>query len=425
MWRILPFLMTLEDDVEESNPSSTSEQDKPPERDPESNPEYRLPEISEETDRHFNEPDLEHDVTDGYPEPEFADPKPIFNYNPDELEGVETEPTRGSDEFIEKAYEDTEKELKGMREQASNDNEKSLWDRFAAGVKNIPYQAANAIATVAGTPVALYQNRKTKQEIKENPKTSKKIMYITHGLGQTRGSAIVMARQAREEGFLPIILKGNHRMDSTERLESQYEQISDVHKETGLEDIALRKDIYRGHSSGGNLTIDMASDPRSIEHGIGYGQAIAPAPYGITPKSLTQRILMKVLPGASDEDTRTESGKKMAIEYAAKRPVLPIQVVGGQHDAAVPPEDAIYRHAANIRHIKGPGSTHFRTSHIDRKTNQETLQYLNEFMNSIQNRSPSEPGMRYDRSTGFERAASETPRPEDYEPKGTSYERAA
>lgn len=240
--------------------------------------------------------------------------------------------------------------------------------RMKAGFKNIANITRNIYDSTIGYGIAQGQNWKTARELKKNPGTEKDIVYLINGICQNIGSQHRYAAELRKQGLIPYHIKVNHGKSRAENAEGFYTQAGNLHKKTRLKDVHKRTDAISGHSSGGDLAIYLAGDKRIKQYGINPVsrddketiQARAPAPYGLKPKTLPQKIVMHMIP--STDNLYTPEGKRNAVEMYNRETHVPITIHAGLNDRLVTPEVAYERSAKEINVIDHPDSTHFGTS---------------------------------------------------------------
>ncbi len=267
--------------------------------------------------------------------------------------------------IIEVEYERLKKEIEPKRKALSKIP--SFRQRAKAAIKNVGNIVRNAYDNSVGYVVAQGQNWKTRRHYRKDPKSEDRIVYLMHGLFQTEGSQRKFAKQLRKAGYQPYHLRGNHHLSRKESAEKGFGQIDKLHKDTKLKDRHKRSDYFSGHSSGADVGIYMAGDKRMKEYGIAKVQARAPVPYGMKAKRIGQRLLV---PFASKDNIKKAAGKRNALELAARKPTVPVDVIAGRYDGLVPPSDAVYQHAKKHYVIEDPDSTHFGTSGVNSKMNQ-------------------------------------------------------
>ncbi len=287
----------------------------------------------------------------------------------------------------------TKEGMRGVRENLSDARQrmptpKSLKEKIGTMLKNVKNIAYNGFDNTVGLPIALYQNHKTKKHFKKNPNSKDPLTYLMHGLGQNRGSQWRRARDLRKRGMHAYHLKGNHDLGNKGSTDEAFDQIEEFHEDTGLE--RKSKGHYRafsGHSSGGNTGISMASDKRIKKYGINHVQAVAPTPAGFEKLRTAEVKAAGIIINVDHEDTRkSKPARKEAIRLHREKPNVPVYVVSGEHDALVPPDDAVYKHAKGYKVLKGEHTTHFGTSGVNEKANKE----LNELLTDKSGYRPTE-----------------------------------
>ena len=277
-------------------------------------------------------------------------------------------------ELIEARYEDLKKEIEPYREEMPEPP--SLVARAKAAVRNAANIVRNAYDNSVGYVVAQGQNWKTRRYYRKNPESEDKIVYLMHGLFQNEGSQRKLGKQIRKAGMHPYHLKGNHHLSRKESAEKAFEQIKKFHEDTKLKEPSERYDLGSGHSSGADEMGHMAGDKRIREYGLRGGlQLRAPLPYGMPEKGRTigQRLLA---PLADKDDVKGVAGKRRALETAARKPLVPVDVIAGRYDGLVPPSDAVYKHADHHYVIDHPDSTHFGTSGVNKEMNEIFIKHL-------------------------------------------------
>ena len=228
-------------------------------------------------------------------------------------------------------------------------------------VHNLWNIAVNAIDNTVGYGIAKYQNYRTRRELRKDPESKKQIVYLMHGVMQNKGSQWRLARDLKKKGYAAYHLKVDHSLTRKDGADRAFGQVKELHDYTGIKNAEKRKDLLTGHSSGADLGIFMASDPRIKEYGISRVQARAPAPYGIKPATFGQKLLMPI---ATQDDLRKLGPKRNAVEMYGRKPIVPVDVVAGTYDKLVRPRDAAYKHADRHYILTGPNSTHFATCGI-------------------------------------------------------------
>ena len=292
------------------------------------------------------------------------------------------------------SIEDTVNELEGENpesEQIINQQYQTLKDSYASlkasirkkvgdaagglgkAIGNVRNIARNAIDNTVGYGIAKYQNAKTTRTLRRNPQTGDQIVYLMHGLFQNEGSQWRLAKQMRKQGKIPYHLKGHHNLERAENAEKTFEQIGNLHEKTDLYKPHERYDAFSGHSSGGDMGIYLATDPRTPQYGIKKVQARAPAPTGIEAKTFGQKLLM---PLAKADNVETYEGKQYAVEMSKRKPIIPVLVGAGEEDRLVLPEQTAYKHAADHTYYRGPNSTHFGTSGGNKPINEQIIAHL-------------------------------------------------
>ncbi|MCX6706820.1 MAG: hypothetical protein NT001_01620 [Candidatus Woesearchaeota archaeon] len=244
---------------------------------------------------------------------------------------------------------------------------------FAANLKNIP---KNAVDTTVGYVDSKYLNWQTGRYLKKNPNSDSTVLYMMHGLDQSIGSQRKLARQARDQGYLPYLLSGKHSKGPEWVADDALRQVGKLHKKAHIKDASNRNDKYVGHSSGANVGLYLATDKRTEGYGIKEVHAVAPTPHGMKPHTLGQRLIGMVA-DLSPEDTRKEKGRQNVMKLNKRgEPYIPVYVTAGRYDNLVPPQDAVYQHAKGMHIIDHPDSTHFGTSGPNEKMNQIILDLI-------------------------------------------------
>ncbi len=242
---------------------------------------------------------------------------------------------------------------------------------LGAAIRNVKNIALNAFDNTVGYGIAKYQNSKSTRTLRKD--SAAQIVYLANGLLQNEGSQWRLARQLRKKGKVPYHLKMSHGLEREEHAEKIYEQVTSLHEKTNIRDAHERNDAYTGHSSGADMGIYLAGDPRTPQYGIKKVQARAPAPTGIEAKTFGQKLLM---PLAKDDNVKRYEGRRSVVELSEREPVIPVQVLAGEADRLVLPEDTVYKHAADHDYIKGPDSTHFGTSGVNKEINEQIIYHL-------------------------------------------------
>lgn len=219
----------------------------------------------------------------------------------------------------------------------------------------------NAYDNTVGYVKAKKQNKKTIEHFKNNPESSKKLVYLMHGVSQNEGSQWRLGEELEREGYLVFHLNADHSKSREKVSEKAFKQIDDFHKETKIKNPANRNDHFSGHSSGADAGIFMAGDEKIRKVGIKHVQARAPVPFGLKFDNLGQKLLSMVVDMKHD-DIRTITAKKSAIKMAKRKPHVPVFVVAGDHDDLAVPKGTAYPHADKHFVIKDKNSTHFGTS---------------------------------------------------------------
>lgn len=248
-------------------------------------------------------------------------------------------------------------------------------ERFKAAIGNIKNLATSAIDNTVGYAIAKHQNYKTKNYFANTGgNENDKIVYLMHGVFQNQGSQWRYAKQLQKEGYKVVHLKGNHLKTREHSVNEAYRQIQNFHERAKIKDPKKIKAYFSGHSGGADTGIYMAADERSKKYNIQAVQARAPAPYGIKPRTIGQKILM---PFVSGDDITTFMGKKGAIDMYNKQPIVPVDIVAGYSDGLVTPQDAYYDKAMG-HYILPPGanSTHFATSGVNNNANKYFVSHM-------------------------------------------------
>ncbi len=247
--------------------------------------------------------------------------------------------------------------------------------RMSAGIDNVKNIIRNGFDNTIGYGIAKAQNYQTKRELKKNPGSDKKIVYLMHGLFQDEGSQWRYGSELRRRGYNVYHLKGHHSLEREANVDKAFEQIDGLHKYTKLKDPSTRYDAFSGHSSGADVGIAMASDPRVSKYGIREVQARAPAPSGIEARTIGQRLLM---PFASEDNTKKSiNARRNVVKMTENKPIVPVYVVAGRYDGLVQAKDALYAHAKQHYLIDHPESTHFGTSGVNDTMNRTMASLLN------------------------------------------------
>ena len=242
-------------------------------------------------------------------------------------------------------------------------------------IGNLKNIARNAVDNTVGYGIAKYQNAKTTRALASDSQTDGQIVYLMHGLFQNEGSQWRLAKQLRKQGKIPYHLKGHHSLTREENAEKTFEQLEKLHTKTGLNNAHERYDAFSGHSSGGDMGIYLAGDHRTPQYGIKKVQARAPAPTGIKAKTFGQYLLM---PAAKDDNVNRYEGRRSAVEMSKRKPVhgVNLQILAGEADRLVLPEDTAFEHAHDHAFLTGPNSTHFGTSGGHKEMNEQIIAHL-------------------------------------------------
>lgn len=272
--------------------------------------------------------------------------------------------------------ETVEKPIEGAKKSIEKAEKLTLTQKirgFAANLRNIP---KNAVDTTVGYADAKYLNWQTGRYLKKNPYSDSTVLYMMHGVDQSIGSQRKLARQARDQGYLPYLLKGKHSKGPEWVAEDALKQVGGLLKKANVIEASKRKDKYVGHSSGGNVGLYLATDKRTEKYGIKEVHAVAPTPHGMKPHTLGQRLIGMVA-DISPEDTRKQKGREN-VERLHNRgePYIPVYVTAGRYDNLVPPQDAVYQHAKGMHIIDHPDSTHFGTSGVNESVNKVILDLI-------------------------------------------------
>lgn len=247
-------------------------------------------------------------------------------------------------------------------------------DRVKATAKNIGNIGRNMFDNTVGLPIAIYQNYQTARYFKKNPQSDAQIAYLGSGWQQNRGAQWRLARELRKDGYHPYHVKAHASEAKTTAVQKVFDEIKEFHRKTGLRG-AQRHDIYSGHSSGADIGIHMATNPKVHQYGIGTVQARAPAPYGIyKPKTIAQRVFSYF--SNPDNIAKNPEAQRAAMHAYRKKPLVPVHVVSGDHDALVTHTDAQYRHAASHEYLHGPYATHAGTSGSNQYANKELVRHI-------------------------------------------------
>jgi hypothetical protein len=274
---------------------------------------------------------------------------------------------------IEAEYEDLKKQTEPYRK--AMPSIPSFGARAKAAIRNIGNVARNAYGLTIGYARAKGQNWKTRRHYKKNPASKARIRYLKAGFAQNEGAQATYGKQIEKTGDHPYHLKPNHHLPRKENAEKTFEQIHELHKYTKLKNVSDRDDSFDGHSSGADIGIYMAGDERIKKYGIKKVQARAPAPVGIKARRIGQKLLM---PFVNEDNVGKTAGKRSALEMAARKPLVPVDVIAGRYDGLVPPSDAVYKHADHHYVIDHPDSTHFGTSGVNKDMNNIFIQNLKE-----------------------------------------------
>lgn len=268
-----------------------------------------------------------------------------------------------------------EHELTGARQRMPGPRD--LKDKVYQLFANVRNMAVNAIDNTVGVPIAHVQNWKTKRYLAGHPNTKDPILYLMHGLAQNIGSQWRLASQARDRGFKPYHLKGKHHLGDTGAAEDAFHQIEELHRGTHLKDAYKRKDLFSGHSSGGNVGIEMAGYEQAKKLGIGHIQARAPTPHGFKKmRTIEQKAAGTILDIEGENIGTNKKAREAALRKYDRPSQVPVYIVAGREDALVPPDDTVYKHAKGYHILKHPAATHFGTSGVNKDVNKMTLDLL-------------------------------------------------
>jgi len=274
---------------------------------------------------------------------------------------------------VNKEYAKMQKKVGPIQAQAPTPTTKS---RIKAGFNSIANIGRNVYDSTVGYGVAKGQNWKSRRYLKKNPGTDKDIVYLINGIYQNMGSQHRLSREFRKKGLVPYHIQVNHGKTRKENAGKFYKQTGDMHNKTKLKNVPKRTDAISGHSSGGDLAIYLAGEEKTSRYGVNPVsksdketiQARAPAPYGVKPRTLGQRLIMAIAPDKSD--LYTVEGRKNAVEMYKRKPRAPITIHSGLNDRLVTPDLAYEKHAAEINVIDHPDSTHFGTAGGNKNMNQ-------------------------------------------------------
>ncbi|MFH1439149.1 MAG: hypothetical protein ABIG89_01170 [Candidatus Woesearchaeota archaeon] len=237
---------------------------------------------------------------------------------------------------------------------------------FGEAVKNMATNnlyniARNAYDNTIGYFKAARQNKKTIRHLQENPCTSKKVVYLMHGVQQNIGSQWRLAEKLEKQGYLVYHLGANHSEDSDKVVDKAFEDIKKFHKKANIKKPEQRNDHFTGHSSGADAGILMSTDERILKAGIKHVQARAPVPFGMKIDNLGKRLIA-MLADVSHDDLKNVKAKKRAIKMAKKLPKVPVFVVAGKKDYLAEAKTTAYPHADKHFIIDHEDSSHFGTS---------------------------------------------------------------
>jgi len=245
---------------------------------------------------------------------------------------------------------------------------------LGVAIKNLKNIALTPFYMTAGTWIARYQNNKTIKTLRNNPHTEKPVVHLGNGSWLNPGVQARLATQMRGEGMLPHHLKMYHGLEPEEQVEKVYRQLDQFQEATKV-NFSKIESLYSGQSSGGDTGIHLAANPRTLQYGIKKVQAVAPTPTGLGANTIWQKVLW-FLPGAKKSYANSYEGMKLAAQVAGKKPVIPVQIVVGEADKVVRPEDAAYKHAADFDWIRGPHSTHWGTIGVNPESNRQRIQLM-------------------------------------------------
>ncbi|MCX8147325.1 MAG: hypothetical protein N3D84_02565 [Candidatus Woesearchaeota archaeon] len=310
---------------------------------------------------------------------ESARERQVFNPKTGKYETIKVETKAPYEKpFVSKIeYEKIAKSYEGPKREIAKKTRLSLTERIKGAIGNIKNIATNAFDNTVGYGIAKYQNWQTKRYFKANPDANTQIVYMMHGVDQNIGSQWRLAKTVHKQGKRAYHLKGHHSLPIEENVNKAFKQIEDFHRHTKLKNIDLRNDLYTGHSSGGNVGLYMATDPRVTKYGISHVQARAPTPTGFKAKTLPQRLI-KLVANTAPEDITKEEGRRNVIKLHKRgEPYVPVHIVAGKYDRLVPPEITLYKHAKGIHVLEHPDSTHFGTSGVNDEINKVLLDILN------------------------------------------------
>lgn len=272
---------------------------------------------------------------------------------------------------VDKEYEKIDKRLGDLRKGVPEISQTESLKNAPKNLKNI---VVNAFDYSIGEFIADSQNNYTREYLKKNQGTKKKIVYLARGVSQTKGNGWRLAKSLKKQGYLVYHLDQDHNLSREENAKNNYSQILKLHKETGLKDPSSRDDLADGHSSGADILIYMSSQSKFSKTGIKNIQAVAPVPYGMKKaETFGQKILLPLV--AKHDDASTIEGKLNAIDMAKRKPIpgVNVYVVAGKGDRLATPKLAVYEHAKEHRMIDHAHSTHFGTSGGNKIINEKYL----------------------------------------------------
>src|SRR3989338_5324485 len=238
----------------------------------------------------------------------------------------------------------------------------SGWDRWKSRVRNVKNICVNMYENTVGNVLSGYENWKSRRALKKD--SNKDIVYLAHGYFQNRGSMRQLAKQARERGQIPYLIKQNHEKKSRdENRDMFFEQVKKLHDKTGISEKDRYKAIshtrktsgykginkpagaYRGrdkligHSEGANVALYAAQDPRIQKYGIGRSYAVEPSPTGMKLTNADQRatdLVSKMMGVELDKDDyNNPKARKEAVKLYSKEPLIDTYILSGRQSGLV------------------------------------------------------------------------------------------
>ena len=287
---------------------------------------------------------------------------------------VKTREPRLEDIVTEQSFDQLQAEYKAAKDQAPKTTFGQKVKGFIKNMYNIP---VNGLYNTIFYPIAMFQNAKTRKEIRNNPDGKEPVVYLQAGVMQNMGAQARAASYWRKKGFLPYHIKGYHHLPAKEKREKHFEQIHGLYHDRNslrgkgskqMQVAPYREAVWDGHSSGADSGIYLAQDSRVEKYKVRRIIARAPVPTGLgdRPLNIAQKAIMMI---ASGDDTRTLKGKKAALTMHERPPKVPVDVYSGKYDMLAVPYSNIYKYASSTNLIDHPSSSHFGTSGVNRTMN--------------------------------------------------------